>query len=212
MKGLLDFLQAASNGVASNVSGPVDLIGAGLNRIGLNVGAAPVGGSEWMKRKGLMRDVEPGAAKVLGETAGLLGPAMVSHFAPQIAKGLLQVEANAMAPAKLNKEAGAINVKALEDAFPDVDFSLMQRGDVATLSKVVVPKSERGNGTGTRFMTELTKAADDDGARLALSPSADFGGSKARLIEFYKRFGFVPNKGRGMDFEISESMRREPRK
>ena len=89
MKGLLDFLQAASNGVASNVSGPVDLIGAGLNKIGLNVGAAPVGGSEWMKRQGLMRDVEPGAANVLGETAGLLGPAMASHFAPQINEALL---------------------------------------------------------------------------------------------------------------------------
>lgn len=108
MKGLLDFLQAASNGVASNVSGPVDLIGAGLNKIGLNVGAAPVGGSEWMKRQGLMRDVQQGPARVLGETAGLLGPALATQFAPQIARGLLQVEANAMKPRKLNNEAGVV--------------------------------------------------------------------------------------------------------
>ena len=106
--------------------------------------------------------------------------------------------------------AAAINVKALQEQFPNVDFSLSQRGNQATLSKVVIPKSQREQGIGTEFMQALTKAADDDAAQLALSPSADFGGSKARLIDFYKRFGFVPNKGKSIDFTISESMRREP--
>lgn len=106
--------------------------------------------------------------------------------------------------------AGAINSKALQDKFPSVDFSLMQKGNQATLSKVVVPKGQRESGIGSAFMRELTKAADEDGAQLALSPGSDFGGSKARLVDFYKRFGFVPNKGRNIDFSISESMRREP--
>jgi hypothetical protein len=106
--GLLDFLQSASNAVAGNVAGPVDLLGLGLNKIGVNVGNAPVGGSEWMKRKGLMRDVQQGPARVLGETAGLLGPAMVTQFAPQIAKGLLQGADNLAAPATMNKQAGAV--------------------------------------------------------------------------------------------------------
>lgn len=105
--------------------------------------------------------------------------------------------------------AGTINTKALQEAFPTVDFSLMQKGNQATLSKVVVPKAERGQGTGKGFMQALTKAADEDGAQLALSPSGDFGGSKSRLVDFYKQFGFVPNKGRTIDHSISESMRRE---
>lgn len=109
-KGLLDFLQSASNAVASNVSGPIDLIGMGLNKIGVPVGSAPVGGTEWMKQKGLMRDVEQGPARVMGETAGLLGPALASKFAPQIARGLLQGGENLAAPRRLNKEAGAIKV------------------------------------------------------------------------------------------------------
>lgn len=108
MKGLLDFLQSASNSVAGNVAGPVDLIGMGLNKIGVPVGPAPVGGSEWMKRKGLLRDVEQGPARIAGETFGLLGPAMATQFAPQIAKGLLQGADNLAAPALNSKQMGGV--------------------------------------------------------------------------------------------------------
>ena len=107
--------------------------------------------------------------------------------------------------------AGIIDKAALASQFPGVDFDLMQKDDLATLAKVVVPKNQRGQGTGTDFMNALAKAADEDGATLALSPASDFGGNKARLIEFYKRFGFVPNKGRNIDYAISESMYRPPK-
>lgn len=90
-KSLLDFLQSASNSVATNVSGPVDLIGAGLNRVGVPVGSEPVGGADWMKSKGLTRDVEQGPARVLGETAGLLGPALAAKLSPEMAQGLLSI-------------------------------------------------------------------------------------------------------------------------
>lgn len=105
--------------------------------------------------------------------------------------------------------AGTIDRSALEKAFPQIDFNLSQYGNQATLGKVVIPKELRGQGLGTEFMNALTQAADADGAQLALTPSNHFGGNKARLVEFYKRFGFVPNKGRNIDFTINEAMRRE---
>lgn len=209
--GLLDFLQSASNSVAGNVAGPVDLISMGLLKMGVPVGSAPMGGSEWMKQKGLMRDVPQGPARVLGETAGLLGPAMATQFAPQIAKGLLQGADNLAAPATLNKQAGVIDVNALTGKFPDLKVDLMAKDGSATLSRVVVPKESRNSGRGTEFMNELTKAADVDGSVVQLTPSSDFGGNKARLIDFYKRFGFVENKGRNKDYEFFESMYRRPK-
>ena len=94
MKTLLDFIQSASNAVADNVAGPVDLLGLGLNKLGVPVGDSPIGGTNWQREMGLRRNVPQGPARVLGETAGLLGPAMATKFAPQIAGALNRGGAN----------------------------------------------------------------------------------------------------------------------
>ena len=82
-----------------------------------------------------------------------------------------------------------------------------------TLSRIVVPKEQRGTGIGAKVMEAVVREADKDGATVTLSPSTDFGASsKARLVAFYKRFGFVENKGRNKDFSISDAMYRLPQK
>lgn len=57
-------------------------------------------------------------------------------------------------------------------------------------------------------MRELMRYADHTGQVIALSPSADFGGNKAKFATFYKGLGFIDNKGKNKDFSISESMYR----
>lgn len=104
--GLLDVLQSASNAVAGNVAGPVDLLSFLLRKGGVPVPEDALGGSEWMKRKGLMRDVPKGAEQVVGETLGLLAPTAIAANAPKIARGLLQAQENAAAPRTLSPEAG----------------------------------------------------------------------------------------------------------
>ena len=79
------------------------------------------------------------------------------------------------------------------------------------LSRIVIPKEKRGEGIGSKFMSDLVAHADKHGKRVVLSPSKDFGASSVdRLKEFYKRHGFVENKGRNKDYSISHSMYREP--
>jgi GNAT superfamily N-acetyltransferase len=80
-----------------------------------------------------------------------------------------------------------------------------------TLSSVKVPKAERGKGLGSEFMEDLVNYADQTGQRVYLTPATDFGASSvARLKKFYKRFGFVENKGRNKDYTTREGMfRRE---
>ncbi len=78
------------------------------------------------------------------------------------------------------------------------------------LSKIVVPKDQRSGGVGSAVMTKVCEYADANGYTVFLSPSSDFGGSKGRLEQFYKRFGFVPNKGKSKDFRFRETMLREP--
>jgi hypothetical protein len=106
--GLLDVLQSASNSVADTVAGPVDILSLLLRKGGIPIPDEPVGGSEWMKRKGLMRDVPMGAERIAGETIGLLAPTAIAAKAPQIARGLLKAQENALAPRTLSPEAGVI--------------------------------------------------------------------------------------------------------
>jgi len=98
----------------------------------------------------------------------------------------------------------------LRNKHPGLKLDLAGRGDVVTLSRIVVPEDARESGVGSAVMADLLEWADQSRKTLALTPSADFGGSKARLGGFYKRFGFVENKGRTKDYEISESMYRLP--
>lgn len=95
--------------------------------------------------------------------------------------------------------------------YPGLKISLTGTGDVVTLQRIELPAESRNMGTGTAIMQQITSWADANGKTIALSPSSDFGGNKARLNEFYKRFGFVENKGRNKDYAISETMYREPK-
>jgi GNAT superfamily N-acetyltransferase len=130
LSGLFDFFQSASNAVADNVAGPVDLINSGLGLFGLR-SKEPVLGSEWMKRWGLKRDVEMGGARLAGETAGLLSPALLAAKAPQIAKGLLQAQENAAIPRQFNPEMGAIVYHGSPHKFDKFDSSKIGTGEGA---------------------------------------------------------------------------------
>lgn len=79
------------------------------------------------------------------------------------------------------------------------------------LSRIEIEKTLRNRGRGTKAMEDLTHLADQYKMLLTLSPSTDFGASsKERLKRFYRRFGFVSNKGRHKDFTLSDSMYRLP--
>ena len=131
MADLRDFLQSMSNSAASNVSAPVDGINWLMRKSGLPVSDAPFMGSDWMAQKGFTKPVKQGAASVLGETAGMLAPMAIAAKAPQIARGLLQAEANAMAPRTLNPQTGAIVWHGSPHKFDKFDSSKIGTGDGA---------------------------------------------------------------------------------
>jgi GNAT superfamily N-acetyltransferase len=83
------------------------------------------------------------------------------------------------------------------------------------LSSLIVPRARQRQGLGTQVMERLCAVADAQGWRVLLSPATkdDHHGttSRARLVRFYKRFGFWENKGRKRDFTVSCSMVRDPR-
>lgn len=92
-------------------------------------------------------------------------------------------------------------------------LSLSERAGALFLSSIVT--KDTNTGVGTNVMNEVIAYADSVGKRIELTPAekGDYAGktkSKAKLVKFYKKFGFVENKGKNKDYEISESMYREP--
>ncbi|MCI3879568.1 hypothetical protein [Acinetobacter higginsii] len=91
-----------------------------------------------------------------------------------------------------------------------IELGLKGNGSVISLHKILVPESQRNQGVGTKAMQDIIQYADATNRTIALTPSSDFGSNKNRLTNFYKRQGFVENKGRNKDYEISETMYRAP--
>jgi GNAT superfamily N-acetyltransferase len=164
-----------------------------------------------MQTMGLLASPIP----VVGDVTGLLGDAAMYAAKPEERTAgnaaMTLLGALPFVPSMAGK-MGTIS-DALRAKYPKVDFSLMEPSSgPLTLGKIVVPPDARNSGVGTQFMADLLRSADEQGRTVALSPSSDFGGNKAKLTEWYKSMGFVPNKGRTIDYEISESMYRNPPK
>lgn len=90
-----------------------------------------------------------------------------------------------------------------------------QRGFLR-LDMIEVPRGSRGEGVGSRAMEDLVAYADERKLLVHLTPALrdtrHGTTSRRRLVKFYKRFGFVENKGRHKDFTLGAGdMYRVPR-
>ncbi len=105
--------------------------------------------------------------------------------------------------AELDKVANEIKAKhGLKQLWLYYD----NRHDVVDLSAIHVDKASQKQGAGTGAMIDLTHYADKRRFTIVLVPGVKDTGhgttSRSRLVKFYKRFGFIENKGRKMDFAI----------
>ncbi|NCP97708.1 hypothetical protein GW796_05635 [archaeon] len=93
-----------------------------------------------------------------------------------------------------------------------VDNSITETKNIIKPNIIKIDKENRNKGLGTDFMKDLISYADKKEKILTLSPTINFGAtSKKRLINFFKRFDFVENKGRNINYQFSDSMYREPK-
>lgn len=111
---------------------------------------------------------------------------------------------------KLLKEKEEINnfENKLKNDYDLKKLSLSFSNNKITLNNILV--SDRGLGTGTKVLNEIIKYADNKSVPVMLTPDKiESTTSKKRLVEFYKKFGFVENKGKNKDCEIFEAMYRK---
>jgi predicted GNAT family N-acyltransferase len=98
----------------------------------------------------------------------------------------------------------------LEKQF-NVQLSLSELGDIISINKIIIPEEQRGAGIGSEVMKKIIEYADVNQKIISLTPTEDYGGKKSKLIKFYKKFGFVDNKGKNKNFETTDTMIRNPK-
>ncbi len=88
-----------------------------------------------------------------------------------------------------------------------VDLFLYGDKDYIKIQTITIPKGDRKQGLGSEVMEDITALADKEQIKIVLTPGSkdDHHGttSRGRLVKFYKRFGFVENKGRNKDFRMN---------
>ena len=93
---------------------------------------------------------------------------------------------------------------ALKRMFPNVrldvhydEHEYLNGKKLMVLDVIEIPKDMRNHGLGIEIMKELVSLSRRYDCVFMLSPDDSLGAtSKERLRRFYKRFGFVDNKGR----------------
>lgn len=102
----------------------------------------------------------------------------------------------------------------LEDYYDLKSLSLFENGDTIKLNMIAIDRDKQGGGIGSAVMREIIAYADANNKTVTLTTGQNddaFGTtSSTRLKKFYKRFGFVENKGRNKDFSLSGNMYRLP--
>lgn len=103
-------------------------------------------------------------------------------------------------------------ISSIRKEYPQVKIdAFIGNNGIISISRIVVPKKMRNQGIGEGIMMQIHEFADQRGSIISLTPSSDFGGSKAKLERFYKRLGYLKNYGRNKNYEISDSMYRIPK-
>lgn len=103
--------------------------------------------------------------------------------------------------------------RELQTKYNPKSLQLYEHGNDIVLGLIVLGREHQGMGVGSKIMNDICDYADRNKKRILLTPAIKDKHhgttSQSRLINFYKRFGFVLNKGRNKDFSISELMYRE---
>lgn len=190
-----------------NNANPVDmLIGGALTGLGV-AELVPIVKTLSAPAREALQTMSPTAKNVLADAIGA---------SRAIAQGdkemLLEVFQPSRPPQSLSAAAPTTLEDTLRQKYPEISIDLSGTAERGyELGRIVIPEGQRQSGVGTRVMQDMISMADEQGARIFLTPDTSFGGtSVSRLKDFYKRFGFVENKGKNKDFSTRNTMYRNP--
>lgn len=105
----------------------------------------------------------------------------------------------------------ALSLESIEEKYKNQAKVLLlteNKGSVSIRNLVVEPE-QRNKGVGQAILDDIVAYADAKSKIITLTPTSEYG-TKKRLISWYKKNGFVENKGKNTEFTISDTMYRLP--
>lgn len=93
------------------------------------------------------------------------------------------------------------------EKFPFATVWAHENKERIEITNIKIPKEYRGQGAGTEIIKAIQGYAKTIGKPIVLRPEAEKG-YKQGLERFYKRLGFVHNRGRKLDFTLSSPVAR----
>ena len=226
---------SAARGIPQLATGFVDLAALPFTATGMLKPEQAVGSTAYLTSKGLLPPEQQGLLSQTTElisgamnpagaakTIGLLGATRASREAMDAIRKMsaerVPTDLSWVNNPLADNPSRITNAPSLDQVMQNaknsnVNLDIAEKNGVINLSRIVVPKEQRGTGIGSGIMKQLVDYADATGSKITLTPSTDFGGtSVSRLKDFYKQFGFIENKGRNKDFSTRETMYRESTK
>jgi hypothetical protein len=121
-------------------------------------------------------------------------------------------EGQVVPPSESSNQYMPENIDDIRKQWDDlgIQHNLSERNNEIEPGIINVPKPERNMGIGNKAMSILIDYSDRVGKRIVVSPTSEFGSSKQRLTNWYKKLGFVENKGRNKDYTTRKTMYRDP--
>ena len=84
------------------------------------------------------------------------------------------------------------------------------KDNTISINNIVVKQNLRNKGIGQSILNDIMDYADKTNKTITLTPTSEYL-TKNKLINWYKRNGFVENKGKNTDFSISDTMYKLPK-
>jgi ribosomal protein S18 acetylase RimI-like enzyme len=86
--------------------------------------------------------------------------------------------------------------KSLRIKYNDVleKLIIFEKNNHIEVNQIRINNQHKNQGYGTKIMNDIIEHANKTLKVITLTPTNDFGSDELRLIEFYKRLGFVKNK------------------
>ena len=117
---------------------------------------------------------------------------------------------------KTNKSQTNKTIKSLEDIKVKYKNQTDQlnifenKDNTISINNLVVKQNLRNKGIGQSILNDIIDYADKNGKTITLTPTSQYL-TKNRLTNWYKKNGFVENKGRNTNYSISDTMYRLPK-